>query len=170
MTQRQSQEVSAADRERQAEERRQRLTNWVSELNAREPIPWAPLKKPLSQSRLCLITSGGLYLPEQTPFAVENREDFDVSYRELPSYIVSGFLIRHAHYDHTDAEQDINVVYPIDRLHEMAKEGVVKELAPTNYSITGYIPDPAPFLESTCKELPLKLWDQEVDAALLAPA
>src|SRR6478672_11648271 len=43
-------------------------------------IPWTPLNKPVSEARIALMTSGGLYIDGQEPFVLSN----DPTYREIP--------------------------------------------------------------------------------------
>ena len=44
-----------------------------------DPVPWAPLAKPLSECRLALVSSAGLVLPDQEPFD-ERIRGGDTSY------------------------------------------------------------------------------------------
>ena len=54
----------------------------------------------------------------------------DPSYRELPSDTPRElYTITHDYYDHTDADRDLNIVFPIDRLKEMVREGLIGSLA-----------------------------------------
>ncbi|MBI4301104.1 MAG: hypothetical protein HY664_00675 [Chloroflexi bacterium] len=164
-----TQELTPEERERRAEERRQRIRQWVENLLQTEGIPWAPMTKSLAQSKLALVTACGLYLPPQPPFVVENNQA-DWSYRELPKDAPSGdFKIAHTHYDHFGAEKDINVVFPIDRLKELALEGVIGGLNSVNYSFSGYIPDPSQLVASSAPKVATKLKEQGVDAVLLTP-
>ncbi len=86
--------------------------------------PWTPLAKPLRDSRLAVVTSGGFYLPEQEPFV-----DNDTSFRQLPRDVDLGRLKIHHHgYTNADADRDPNCVFPMDRLREMEATGVIGEL------------------------------------------
>jgi D-proline reductase (dithiol) PrdB len=84
------------------------------------PPPWQPLRKPLQESRLALIASGGIYMTGQVAFHFKD----DTSYRTVPTTVRSEDL-RTAHfaYDQTDARRDPNVVFPIDTLRTLVEEG-----------------------------------------------
>src|SRR5438045_2812901 len=48
-----------------------------------DPVPWAPLKKPLGHCRLALVSSAGFVLPGQAPFD-ESIRGGDHTFREIP--------------------------------------------------------------------------------------
>ena len=69
-----------------------------------DPVPWAPLKKPLDQCRLALVSTAGFVLPGQTPFDKSIRGG-DYSFREIPndadvSELVFGKVLRVADLPH----------------------------------------------------------------------
>src|SRR3989338_6028182 len=71
--------------------------------------PWATLKKPLSKSKVILLSSAGIYLPPQARYDHENPEG-DYTWRRIPLDADPATLrIAHAHCDHAAAEADINV-------------------------------------------------------------
>ena len=47
--------------------------------------------------------------------------------------------MKHRGYDISGPQEDINCVFPMQRLLEMEAEGVIGELAPTAYSFMGLI-------------------------------
>ncbi|MFH1484991.1 MAG: glycine/sarcosine/betaine reductase selenoprotein B family protein, partial [Chloroflexota bacterium] len=103
-----------------------------------EDSPWTPLSKPLEKCRVALIGSSGVYVKSQTPFDADSKGD--ISFREMPKDVpVSELTIVHRDYDHTDADQDINCIYPIERFRELEKDKVIGELAPINYAFCGRI-------------------------------
>jgi D-proline reductase (dithiol) PrdB len=139
--------------------------DWV----ANDDIPWATLQQPVNQARMTIVSTGGLYTPEQEPFAIEDGDDVDESYRAIPADIdVSTLGIAHEHYDHQFAEEDRNVVFPLDRFRELAADGEVGELSPRAFSITGYIPAPNKLFE-TAEQIANLMLDDDVDAAFLTP-
>ena len=87
-----------------------------------EPPPWTPIAKPLSALRITLVGSGGVYRRGQVAFHTKD----DTSIRVIPSNTPTTEL-RTAHfaYDQTDARTDANCVFPLDRLQELAAEGVI---------------------------------------------
>jgi D-proline reductase (dithiol) PrdB len=92
--------------------------------------PWTPLAKPIAQSRLAVLTSGGFYLPGQPPFT-----DNDVSYRRIPiATPLADLRIHHHGYRDEDVDRDPNCVFPLDRLHEMEAAGEIGALADPAFS------------------------------------
>ncbi|MCC7106999.1 MAG: hypothetical protein IT307_17850, partial [Chloroflexi bacterium] len=90
-----------------------------------EPARPRPLSKPLDQCRVALVTSGGISAPGQPPMDGPNIEgDYTIRAidRDEP---MEGIQIWHTHYDTAAASEDRNVVYPMDRLKELAAEGVI---------------------------------------------
>jgi D-proline reductase (dithiol) PrdB len=47
-------------------------------------------------------------------------------------------MVTHHHYDHTDADADINVVFPIDALRDLAAEGFIGAVAPEHIGYMGF--------------------------------
>ncbi len=137
--------------------------NWV--VNA-EPPPWQPMTKPLSQCRLGLIASGGIYISGQVAF---HHKD-DTTYRMIPTDIETSRLrTTHFAYDLTDSRRDPNVVFPIDPLRQLVQEGVIGALAEHAFTFMGGIYSARRVrdeLAPQCKDCVLA---QQVDALLLVP-
>jgi len=134
-----------------------------------ENIPFTKLKKDLSACKIGLISTGGLYVKTDTPFAIVGRDDVDESYREIPLQTDIGHLrIAHEHFNKAFADKDINVIFPILRLMELVEEGFIGSLADINYSISGYIPKPER-LYASGEAISDALVAQGVDVALLVP-
>ena len=90
-----------------------------------DPVPWTPLKKPLSQSKLALVSSAGFVLPDQPHFD-ESIKGGDPSFREIPSGVEVKTLVethRSESFDHTGLQKDPNLGFPIDRIRELAACG-----------------------------------------------
>lgn len=133
-----------------------------------EPVPWTPLRKPLSRCRVALVTTTGVHLQAQKPFDVEAKEG-DPSWRELPSSTpLEEYRISHTHYDHSDADQDINCVFPISRVKEMVASGQLGSLADANYGFMGFIKD-LEKLKENARAVARALLEQGVDVALGTP-
>lgn len=99
---------------------------WVVNTDA----PWTPLTKPIAQTRLALLSSGGFYLPGQPAFT-----DGDVSYRRIPIATPLDTLRVHHHgYRDDDADRDPNCVFPLDRLREMTAAGEIGALVDPAFS------------------------------------
>lgn len=135
-------------------------------------IPWAPFAGPLSSARVALVSTGGLYLPPDPPFDVDAPLG-DPGLRVIPSDVaLSELRIAHAHYGHQRAERDPNVVFPLDRLRELAADGVIGGVASRAYSFgftvhTGELIEPG---TGSAHELARFLAEDGVDAVLFSPA
>jgi D-proline reductase (dithiol) PrdB len=98
--------------------------------------PFVPFTKPLSESRISLVASSGIYRDDQEPFEPDGWPVDEVGIRLIPKDTDGNRLeLRYNYYDHRDAVKDINCVYPVDRLHEFEEEGFIGELAPSLISL-----------------------------------
>lgn len=138
--------------------------------NTELPIPWKPLNKPLAECRLALVTTAGVHLVDQDPFDVEAKEG-DPSYRVLPvDSPLDAYRISHTHYDHSEADRDINCVYPITRLRELLEQGLIGSLAAENFGFMGFnLKSNLEKVKENSRIVAQKLLEQKVDAVLLTP-
>ncbi len=84
-----------------------------------DTIPWTPISKSLSECKIALLTTGGVHLKDDLPFNMEDK-DGDPSFRRIPSSIdPSDLTITHDYYNHSDADKDINLVFPIEILRNL---------------------------------------------------
>jgi D-proline reductase (dithiol) PrdB len=128
-------------------------------------IPWAPLKKPLSDSTVVLVSTGGVHLHSDRPFNLNS----DSTFRVIPKGTQPGELaISHQAYDRTDALRDINLVFPIERLRELEDQQVIGRLAEVNYGFG--LMGSAKRLMPSIKEVARRVSAAGVDLALLVPA
>ncbi len=134
-----------------------------------EDVPWTPYKGSPSEQTIALVTSGGLYIRgRQSPFDTVSIHG-DPSFREIPRTVGRDEIgIAHAHYDHSLAEQDINVIFPLQRLIELEREKVIGKVAETYYSF-GYVNDVAKLLTDSIPKLLRRLQSAEVHILLLVP-
>ncbi len=140
--------------------------NWT----VNETAPITPLGKPLARCRVAMLTSGGVSCRNAPPFNPQARNDLRLD--TVPSDTDSGFFaINDGYYNHSDADRDINCIFPIDRLRELASEGVIGEVAPNHYSgFMGRIYVRAAVVNEAAPALARKLKEEQVDAFLLVPA
>jgi D-proline reductase (dithiol) PrdB len=120
---------------------------------------------PLSQRRVAILTSAALIRRGDQPFPVGTGEA-----RAIPSSIPAGEqLISHVsiNFDRSGFQRDRNVVFPLDRLQELAVEGVIGSVADTHYTVMGST-DPAAMADSVAQVFGL-LQQDKVDAVLLTP-
>jgi D-proline reductase (dithiol) PrdB len=136
-----------------------------------EPVPWAPLRKPLAAARVALVSSAALVLPGQERFDPHVRGG-DVSFREIPENTDVRTLIdthRSETFDHSGIAADPNLAFPLDRLRELARDGVIGSLAPRHVSFMGSVLAPGRLVRDTAPMVAAGLANDEVDAALLVP-
>jgi len=134
-------------------------------------IPWTPLEKPLSECTVALVTTAGVHLRGQMPYDMSDP-DGDPSFREISSETpAAGLMITHDYYDHKDAERDINIVFPVALLQELASEKVIGAVARVHYSFMGHIKGPhiRTLMEVTAPEVAERLAGQGIDCVLLTP-
>ena len=136
-----------------------------------EPVPWSPLRKPLADCRLALVSSAGLVLPSQPRFD-ESVKGGDPSFREIPVDVdVSTLLETHRSeaFDHSGMRQDANLVFPIDRLRELVAAGRIGSLNRRHLSLMGSITAPGRLVRDTAPAAANWLEADQVEAALLVP-
>jgi len=83
---------------------------------------------------------------------------------------LDAYRISHTHYDHSEADKDINCVFPVTRVQELVKQGFLGSLAPTNFGFMGFILKPLlETLKTNAQQVARQLREQGVDAVLLTP-
>lgn len=119
-----------------------RLWARTAPVAASSTVPWTPMHKPLRDSRICLVTTGGLHLKSDTPFDMADPNG-DPTLRKIPATATRDQLrITHDYYDHADADRDFNIVMPLDRIRELVAAGHLAGLTATHYSFMGHIDGP----------------------------
>ena len=145
--------------------------------------PFTPLRKPLSESRLVLLTSSGHFVEgdDPEPFGVKDMTqeeavgrilEFIQSKPRLSSIVVGTpkekLRVRHPGYDIRGAQADPNVVFPHEILLELEREGHIGELFREAYSFVGACSQKRLLKESGSEWVGM-LQEQQIDAALLVP-
>jgi len=134
--------------------------------------PWTPFVKDLRDCRVALLTTGGVHLKSQTPFDMDDPEG-DPTFREIPADVDRADLtITHNYYDHKDADADINVVLPLDRLDELVREGFIGSASRRAFAFMGHIVGRhiETLVEETAPAVASKLREDGVDIAFLTPS
>ena len=119
----------------------------------------------LSQRRVAIVSSAGLVVCGEDPFRGR-----DADYRVIPADTKPDeVLISHisVNFDRTGFQEDWNVVFPLDRLRELAEKGAIGSVAQTHYSFMGAT-DPVQ-MEPQARELAGRLKQDAVDAVILPP-
>ena len=129
--------------------------------------PFVKPKKSLERSRLALVTTGGVHLPDQPRFDIDDPAG-DCSYREIPA-TANDLTWTHAYY-RPDEGSDLDAVFPLQTLRRLVRDGVVGDLSARHFSFMGAIHDPTPLVEKTAPEVAGNLVEDQVDVVLLTPS
>ena len=136
-----------------------------------DPVPWAPLSKPLSSSRVALVSSAGFVAPGQDRFD-ERIQGGDPSFREIPDD-VDLFSLADCHrsrsFDHSGMHRDPNLALPIDRLRELVHSGRVGQANRRHISFMGSLTATGVFVRDTAPAAARLLAEDGVEASLLVP-
>ena len=90
-----------------------------------DATPWTPLRVPIRDAKVALVTTGGFYLKSQQPYETDGPENQgDWSFRAIPRTTPANEMdVAHLHYDLSGPREDRNCVFPIDRAAETARRG-----------------------------------------------
>ena len=136
-----------------------------------DPIPWTPLRRPLAESNVALVTTAGLVMPGQPPFD-DGIKGGDFSFRIVPSDADVSTLIdthRSETFDHAGIRSDPNLAFPLDRAHELARDRRIGRVNGRHLSFMGSITAPGRLMRDTAPAAARLLVEDDVDVALLVP-
>jgi D-proline reductase (dithiol) PrdB len=120
---------------------------------SRKCVPFTPFDGELGRATVALVTAGGVHLQDQEPFNIAD-ELGDLGFRVIPEDVDSSrLMVTHHHYDHADADADINVVFPLDVLRDLQREGFVRDLAKKHIGYMGYTMQLKAMYEGTAPEI-----------------
>jgi len=125
----------------------------------------------LVDCKVAMVTTAGVHHRDQPPFDMRDP-DGDPSFRAIDvSRPVCNLMITHDYYDHRDADKDINVVFPIQRLRELERDGIIGEIASTHYGFMGHILGAyvQTLVNRSAPEVARRLKEDGVDVVLLTP-
>jgi D-proline reductase (dithiol) PrdB len=126
--------------------------------------PWVE-GPPLDQRRVAVVSSAGLVVRGEKAFRGR-----DPDFRAIPATTrPDQLLMSHIsiNYDRSGFQEDWKVVFPLDRLNEMAAEAEIGSVAATHYSFMGAT-DPVQ-MQDHAREVALRLKQDHVDAVILTP-
>ncbi len=122
-------------------------------LMSRKCVPYTPFDRELSKSTIAIVTAGGVHRKDQTAFNIAD-ELGDLTFRVIPGDAASDeLMVTHHHYDHTDADQDINVVFPLDILRELHSEDFIGGIAKQHIGYMGYTMQLKQMYEETAPQI-----------------
>ena len=129
-----------------------------------ETTPFVKAPAP-GQRRVALISTAGLHRRGDRPFSLGSED-----YRVIPGDLKANDLIMShisTNFDRTGFQQDLNVIFPIDRLREKAAKGEIGSLADFHYSFMGAT-EPEK-MKSVIHQLTSLLKKDGVNVVLLVP-
>ena len=120
---------------------------------SRKCVPFTPFDRELAKSTVALVTAGGVHLKNQDSFNIAD-ELGDLTYRIIPEDVIADdLMVTHHHYDHSDADKDINVVFPIDALRDLQSDGFIEGTARKHVGYMGYTMQLKAMYEGTAREI-----------------
>ena len=129
--------------------------------------PWVK-GAPLAKRRVAIVSTAGLHVRGDKPFGGGSAS---MDYRVIPGAVAAKDLVMShmsVNFDRSGFQEDWNVAFPLDRLRELAVEGVLGSVANFHYSFMGAV-SPVTNYEPKARELAAHLLADKVDAVLLSP-
>ncbi len=145
---------------------RAHMLDKVKDLAGFDAQPWVT-PPPLKKCRIAIISTAGLHTRGDRPFG---PSALSTDYRIIPGATpAADFVMSHqsVNYDRTGFQEDHNVAFPLDRLNELARDGVIGAVADYHYSFMGAASIRK--IEPKARELAGLLKEDRVDAVLLSP-
>lgn len=130
------------------------------------PDPAWTVPPALADATVAIVTSAALYAAGDEAFSPADT-GFRFIERDRRDLVLGHWS---PNFDHTGVAMDINVVYPIDRLEEMAERGTIGAVAPRHVSFAGNQPDDVATIRlDTGPAAAAALRRDGVDVVLLTP-
>jgi len=128
------------------------------------PLVWTPVTKEIKDMKIALATAAGVHLKSDKRFNLAG----DFTFRTIPGDAPSNeLMVSHGGYDNGDVNKDVNCMFPIDRLRELAAAGFIKEVAPVHVGFMGGGGNQEKFKNETGPAIAKILKEEGVDAVLL---
>ena len=126
--------------------------------------PWVG-HKPLNERRIAIVSTAALNVRSDAVY-----QPGATDYRVIPGDIDPGEVVMShvsVNFDRTGFQQDLNICFPIQRLHELADEGVIGSVAAFHYTVSG-APHPGDLADSA-REMTRMMKADGVDTVMLVP-
>jgi D-proline reductase (dithiol) PrdB len=131
---------------------------------SRKCVPYTPVTQKLNELTVALVSSSGVYLNGQEPFT----DNGDESYRVIPADAATADLrFKHGHYDTSEAQRDPNVIFPLERLRELAAEGFIKKVSNKHIGCKGFSTDLKAQYEKLAPAVANEIERSQADAVVL---
>lgn len=118
-----------------------------------------------SQARIAVISTAGLHRRSDRPFTLGEAGYRVISRNTEPADLVMSHVS--TNFDRTGFQLDINMVLPLNRLEDLANQGVIDSVAELHYSFMGAT-DPTA-MEGEARKLAGLLKSDRVNCVLLVP-
>ena len=158
------------------------VAGYQSELPKADPVPFTPLRRPIREARIALVTTAGIWNRETDPpfdYEREQREPLwgDPSYRVITADVRREQVgAGHLHLNNDDLLADLNIALPVHRLNELAAAGEVGAAAGAHYSFMGFqgrgpdgSGDTREWQERYGPEVAARMTSEGVDAVVVSP-
>lgn len=126
--------------------------------------PWVA-GPPLAGRRIAVVSTAALGLRDDAPFLPGTSE-----FRALPASLPASEL-RMSHvsinYDRAGWQRDLNTIYPVERLGDLAREGAIGSVADTHYALMGST-DPRD-MAASADAIAARMRSEGVNGVLLCP-
>ena len=156
---------------------------WLSTFETSGAIDWSLYVPPrnlsapnsrginLSESRLMLITTVGAYCAGKQSFFNSAHPLGDYTIRQVPiAANIENLSIAHPDLDLGYANQDSEVILPIQHLQQMVSERIIGSLAPVFISYCGFQPHAIRIVKELVPAILKAVKQYHVHAALIVPA
>lgn len=125
-------------------------------------VPFTPFQAKLEDAAICIVSTAAVRQKDDRPFDTEG----DATWRVITSEVDAKDLrYDDTHYDHACVDRDLNCVFPIDRLRELAAERRIGGLTARHFSL-GFSPALRDLRERTIPALVREV-DRERPGAVL---
>lgn len=134
---------------------------------SRRCVPYTPVWKPLNEMNISLVTTTGVRLKTQEPYNEEGDERFYVVPGDVKTEDLTVNYATPANYDFSDSLEDVNCVFPIDRLRELKEEGLIGGVANKLIVSMGYTMRLKKVYEETVPSIARELERSNTDGVIL---
>jgi hypothetical protein len=156
---------------------------WLSKFENSGTIDWSLYVPPrnlsapnsrginLSESRLMLISTAGAYCAGKQNFFNSAHPLGDYTIRQVPvSTRVEDLTFAHPDLDLGYANQDSEVILPLQHLNQMVSDGIIGSLAPVFISYCGFQPHAIRIVKELVPSILKAIKQYHVHTALIVPA
>ena len=132
-----------------------------------DDVPWTQPATPVSAGTLALVTTAGLHHRDDAPFV-----KYDQTYRVIDAGVSEQDLLQSQSsigFDRSLRMRDVNVVFPVDRLRELAAGHDVGALSSQFYSLVGAQDNSEQTAQTVGAQIGPLLLQQGVQFVLITP-